>query len=136
MYWDGNLWSSQSVLVSGILEPVLYKMNMTAVSNFAGKNREFKKYPVALASFLNTRHKKLYDNLSGYLFYRWSIRHYSLILSELLFLFRFIHEPNSFMDIHKCTILLIALIIFIFAFLLTLIMYLTEKVLYNSLNDA
>lgn len=51
-------------------------------------------------------------------------------------LHRFIHEPSSFMDIHKCTILLIALIIFIFAFLLTLIMYLTEKELYNSLNDA
>ena len=35
------IYGLHRVLVSGILEPVLYKMNMTAISNFAGNNREF-----------------------------------------------------------------------------------------------
>jgi hypothetical protein len=122
-------------MLSSILEPILYLSNSTAVSNFAKETKIYKKlweYPTALAKFFEVRHKKIDNNLSGYLFYRWSIQHYSLILSELLFASYLIHEPDSLIEYYKGSVLIIAFVILFFSLLFTVTMYRTEKEIYKK----
>ncbi len=126
------IYGLHRVFLSSTLELVLYMCNYTAVSNYASQHRKLTEYPSALAKFFSTRHKSDHSNLSGYLMYRWSIQHYVLILSELLFVFYLIHEPNSFMDIYKSYILFATVSIFIPSLFFTIIMYRTEKELFSS----
>ena len=123
------------IILSSILEFILYFAKLTAVSNFAEKTKKgemFLEYPAALAKFYEVRHKKENDNLSGYLFYIWSMNHYLLILSELLFVARFIHEPDSLIECYKGSVLIIASVILFFSLFFTIIMYLTEQKLYKK----
>lgn len=129
------IYGLHRVILSSILEPILYLANSTAVSNFSRETNIFKKlrkYPTALAKFFEIRHKRANDNLSGYLFYRWSIQHYSLILSELLLVFCFIHERDSLIESYKGTVLIFATAVLFFSLLFTVIMYRSEKELYKK----
>ena len=128
------IYGLHRVLLFSILEPILYVANSTAVSNFSNEPNILRKlweYPTALAKFLKIRHKIANESLSGYLFYRWSIQHYSLILSELLFVSYFLHEPDSFIQCHKGSILVIALVIFVLSLFPTIVMYRAEKELFK-----
>jgi len=125
------IYGLHRVFLSAIIEPFLYKLNKTAISNFAGPKRMFKEYPSALAKFLEIRHKAE-EKLSSYLFYRWSIQHYSLILCELTLIFLFIHEQKSIFEIHRCWIGIFLIITIISSSLLTYIMYGVEKNLFGQ----
>ena len=127
------IYGLHRILLSSTLELLLYLMNSTAVSNFSSEANLFKKlweYPNALATFLKIRHKKADDNLSGYLFYRWSIQYYSLILSELMFASYFIHERLSLIERYKGSVIIIASIILFFSLLFTVIMFRTVNDLF------
>lgn len=126
------IYGIHRVFMSSLVEILLYKWNLTAVSNFASDSRKIKEYPSALADFFKARHKKENQNLSSYLFYRWSIQHYCLILSELVFLFWFYHETESIMETYKWPVFFFLLIIFILSSLFTLIMYITEKKMFGK----
>lgn len=95
------IYGIHRLLMSSFVEIYLYLIDLTAVSNFSKSKNIFHKlieYPGALSQFFQVRHKAENQNLSGYLFYRWSIQHYCLILSELLYFFYFIHAPDSFIE--------------------------------------
>lgn len=129
------IYGLHRVILSSTIEPLLYLVNATAVSNFSVQKKLFRKlweYPVALAKFFKVRHKKVDDNLSGYLFYRWSLQHYSLILSELLFFAYFIHEPDSLVERYKESVIIIASVILFFSLLFTTTMYRAERELYKA----
>lgn len=129
------IYGLHRLILFSILEPILYLLNLTAASNYSSEKNVFKKlweHPTARAEFLKIRHKKTNENLSRYLFYRWSIQHYSLIFSELLIAAYFIHEKGSLIECYKGPVIVIALAILFLSLLSTITMYRTEKELYKK----
>lgn len=125
------IYGLHRVVWSAIVEIILYKLNKTAVSNFASPKRKLREYPLAFSKFLKIRHEAE-ENLSSYLFYRWSIQHYTLILCELVFIFLIFHEQKSIFAIHQRLIGIFTIIIFTISFYFTCIMYAVEKNLFNK----
>lgn len=140
------IYGLHRVWMWGLLDWVLYLFNLNAVSNFynneKGKNKKSEKiwqYSSSLAEFFKTRHSQPEEskNLSDYLFYRWSIHHYVLILIELFPVFFFIKESGSKFDNYCWLNFWIPWsALFCLIWVGTLIMFATEKYLYFPKEES
>jgi len=116
-----------------LIEPLLFKANLTAVSNFAkSKKIKFGDYPKAFAGYIKTRFTKTEKNLSGYLQCSWSVVNYMFICSWMLFIFTLISEQGSLIRLNFVKFIISSIILIILSSVFLLIMYGIEKSIIDS----
>ncbi len=110
-----------------LIDYLIFKFNGSATS------LENKSYPVSIGLFFQKRQneEKFPLKLSQYLHYRYSIIHYCLIFSELLFFFLMFHEQNSFLNKHKYVLWFVCSIVFVTSLVHYIQLSLAEKELFK-----
>jgi len=127
------IYAFYRMFLTVLLEPVLFKANMTAVSNF-GKSKKIKfgDYPKAFAGFIKARYTKTEKNLSGYLHCSWSIVNYMFICAWMLFIFTLISGQGSLIRLNYIKFMISSIILIILSSVFLLIMYSIEKSIIES----
>ncbi len=124
------------ILLWSAVEPLLYLFGGTAVCKFKPVRNSFPKYPYALAAFFKARHGSENEKLSEYLFYRWSVHHYVLILAELLLVLTFTCDKNSFLCLHRTGALVFGFVVLGLGLANLVVMYVVEKYLFGDCSTA
>ncbi len=75
-----------------------------------------RRYSDTLADFISWR-RNASKNLLEYLHYRWSILHYTLILSEFLVVFSFLHEKTSVLHRYRVPLLIATIGLWLLSFI-------------------
>lgn len=123
------LYGLHRVIMSGVVELILYKFGQTAVCVFASESRPITEFPAAIAKFMKERQLLDEDNrrLSSHLWYRWAIQHYCLMFCEMAVILSIFAQPESLPGKHRGWVLLVLVTLSVLTVWTTWIFYLVER---------